>query len=129
MLTVLTFSTLAADTAADSKALRGTWKLLKAELGGQPMSDDVVKIIKRGSSWSSAVSTDWPLAIHSRHVMEENLVGLPLNPPIPKRPRGWTTQLQTIGCRGSELFLFAITGRTGLAFLGGFHPRGACRSA
>src|SRR3954471_20957633 len=36
---------LAADTPADAKAIQGTWKPIKAELGGKPMADEVLKTI------------------------------------------------------------------------------------
>jgi uncharacterized protein (TIGR03067 family) len=37
---------LAADDSADVKALQGTWLPIKAELGGQPMSADLLKTIQ-----------------------------------------------------------------------------------
>ena len=45
----LVFATLmtvsAADTPQDAKAVQGNWKPVKAELGGQPMAEDVLKTI------------------------------------------------------------------------------------
>ena len=45
----LVFATLitvsAADTPQDAKALQGDWKPVKAELGGQPMAEAVLKTI------------------------------------------------------------------------------------
>jgi len=35
----------AADTPADAKAIQGNWKPIKAELGGKPMADEVLKTI------------------------------------------------------------------------------------
>jgi uncharacterized protein (TIGR03067 family) len=35
----------AADVPEDAKAIQGTWKPTKAELGGQPMADDILKTI------------------------------------------------------------------------------------
>jgi uncharacterized protein (TIGR03067 family) len=37
---------LAADDSADIKALQGTWLPVKAELGGQPMTADLLKTIQ-----------------------------------------------------------------------------------
>jgi uncharacterized protein (TIGR03067 family) len=42
---VAVLTAFAADTPGDAKALEGTWKPVKAELAGQPMSEDVVKSI------------------------------------------------------------------------------------
>jgi uncharacterized protein (TIGR03067 family) len=36
---------LAADSSADAKAVQGNWKPARAELAGQPMTDDVLKSI------------------------------------------------------------------------------------
>jgi len=44
-LTSIMFTAFAADTAGDAKSLEGTWKQVKAQLSGQPMSDDLVKSI------------------------------------------------------------------------------------
>ena len=42
--TLMTVS--AADTPHDAKAVQGNWKPIKAELGGQPMTEDVLKTIR-----------------------------------------------------------------------------------
>jgi len=48
-ITLITFAaavcTFGADASADIKALKGTWLPTKAELGSQPMSDEVLKTI------------------------------------------------------------------------------------
>ncbi len=42
---VASLSVLAADDSDDAKALQGTWTPVKAELGGQPMSDQPLNVI------------------------------------------------------------------------------------
>jgi uncharacterized protein (TIGR03067 family) len=42
---VASLSAFAANSNDDTNALQGKWRPVKAELGGQPMADDVLKII------------------------------------------------------------------------------------
>ncbi|HSU52532.1 MAG TPA: TIGR03067 domain-containing protein [Candidatus Dormibacteraeota bacterium] len=42
---VVGMEAFAADVSGDAKALEGMWKPVKAELAGQPMSEDIVKSI------------------------------------------------------------------------------------
>jgi len=45
MIAAASFTVLAADESADVKAMQGSWVPIKAELGGQPMPDAVLKTI------------------------------------------------------------------------------------
>ncbi len=45
LVVVASLSVFAADPPDDAKAVQGKWKPVKAELGGQPMADGVLKII------------------------------------------------------------------------------------
>lgn len=45
VLLALSSAVVAGDPPDDAKALQGTWVPTKAELGGQPMADDVLKTI------------------------------------------------------------------------------------
>lgn len=45
ILLTLSFAVLAGDAPDDAKALQGKWVPTKAELGGQPMAEDVLKTI------------------------------------------------------------------------------------
>jgi uncharacterized protein (TIGR03067 family) len=45
LATVASWNALAADDADDPKALQGTWIPVKAELGGQPMSEQLLSVI------------------------------------------------------------------------------------
>jgi uncharacterized protein (TIGR03067 family) len=45
LIVAASLTTLTADDSADVKALQGTWTPVKAELGGQPMPDVVLKTI------------------------------------------------------------------------------------
>jgi uncharacterized protein (TIGR03067 family) len=42
---IASLTALAADDSADIKALQGTWLPVKAELGGKPMSDELLKTV------------------------------------------------------------------------------------
>jgi uncharacterized protein (TIGR03067 family) len=44
-LTLVALATAVAADAGDARAIQGNWKPAKAELGGQPMTDDVLKTI------------------------------------------------------------------------------------
>jgi uncharacterized protein (TIGR03067 family) len=45
LLAAASLAALAADDSADIKALQGTWLPVKAELGGKPMSAEILKTI------------------------------------------------------------------------------------
>ena len=45
LIVAVSLTALAADKPDDVKALQGSWKPVKAELAGQPMTDDVLKTI------------------------------------------------------------------------------------